>query len=94
MAGEDLERGAKRSANRSYSWRSYDDNFGTQSDEWRSWLVPTFVLANVVVFVAVMFVNDCPRSRSQSGNCVARFLGRFSFQPLRQNPLFGASSST
>ncbi|CAN1751940.1 RHOMBOID-like protein 3 [Linum perenne] len=39
-----------------------------------------FVVANVAVFVAAI--------------CVARFLGRFSFEPTRDNPLFGPSSST
>ncbi|KAL6127756.1 hypothetical protein ACLB2K_071119 [Fragaria x ananassa] len=28
------------------------------------------------------------------GKCVARVLGKFSFQPLKENPLFGPSSST
>ncbi|KAL2334641.1 hypothetical protein Fmac_015854 [Flemingia macrophylla] len=62
---------------------------------WTSWLVPLFVAVNVVVFVAAMYVNDCPRKNlSFQGDCVARFLGRFSFQPLRENPLFGPSSQT
>ncbi|KAM6555930.1 hypothetical protein CsatB_002949 [Cannabis sativa] len=47
------------------------------------------------MFIVVMYVNDCPKNNSGfQGNCVARFLGRFSFQPLKENPLFGASSST
>lgn len=58
---------------------------------WVPWLVPLFVVANVAVFIAVMYVNDCP---SNSGSCVARSLGRFSFQPLKENPLLGPSSST
>ncbi|KAH1233682.1 RHOMBOID-like protein 2 [Glycine max] len=62
---------------------------------WTSWLVPLFVAVNVVVFFVVMYVNDCPRKNlGFEGDCVARFLGRFSFQPLRENPLFGPSSST
>jgi hypothetical protein len=40
-----------------------------------------------------MYVNDCPKN-SFSDTCVASFLGRFSFQPLKENPLFGPSSST
>nr|ALN97004.1 hypothetical protein [Populus tomentosa] len=58
---------------------------------WVPWLVPLFVVANVAVFIAVMYVNDCP---SNSGSCVARSLGRFYFQPLKENPLLGPSSST
>ncbi|KAL4573560.1 hypothetical protein LXL04_020370 [Taraxacum kok-saghyz] len=61
-----------------------------------SWLIPVFVIVNIAVFVVLMYVNDCPKhNRSRTyGKCVARFLGRFSFQPLRENPLFGASSNT
>ncbi|EPS62620.1 hypothetical protein M569_12168 [Genlisea aurea] len=69
---------------------------------WISWLVPLFVVANIAVFVVEMYLNDCPRlirdgyfsSDGGQGNCVGRFLGRFSFQPLSENPLFGPSSST
>ncbi|KAL4188804.1 hypothetical protein AMTRI_Chr08g162260 [Amborella trichopoda] len=58
---------------------------------WVSWLVPLFVAVNVAVFVVVMFVNDCPK---HSDRCIATFLGRFSFQPFKENPLLGPSSST
>nr|AIY60747.1 rhomboid protein Ginbi_RBL8c [Ginkgo biloba] len=59
--------------------------------KWSSWIIPLFVLGNVVLFIVAMFVNDCPK---KIDNCVIRFLGRFSFQPLKENPLFGPSSST
>ncbi|KAI7996107.1 RHOMBOID-like protein 1 [Camellia lanceoleosa] len=62
-----------------------------QSKKWFSWLIPSFVVANIVMFVITMFVNDCPKN---SGSCVAGFLGRFSFQPFKENPLLGPSSST
>ena len=62
---------------------------------WTSWLVPMFVAANCVVFIVAMYINDCPRKNpGVQGECVARFLGRFSFQPLSENPLFGPSSLT
>ncbi|XP_059304843.1 RHOMBOID-like protein 3 [Lycium ferocissimum] len=61
---------------------------------WISWLIPLFVVVNVVMFVVVMYFNNCPKHDDSGGSCVARFLGRFSFQPLRENPLFGPSSST
>ncbi|MED6133663.1 Retinoblastoma-like protein 1 [Stylosanthes scabra] len=61
---------------------------------WFPWLVPSFVVANVVLFIATMYVNDCPKHYVVGGSCFAPFLGRFSFQPLKQNPLFGPSSST
>lgn len=60
---------------------------------WFPWLVPTFVVANIAVFLVTMYVNDCPK-HSLRDSCVASFLGRFSFQPLKENPLFGPSSST
>ncbi|KAK3409981.1 hypothetical protein EUGRSUZ_J02047 [Eucalyptus grandis] len=58
---------------------------------WVTWLVPSFVVANVVMFLVTMYVNDCPK---KSGFCIARFLGRFSFQTLKENPLLGPSSDT
>ena len=92
MAGEDLEsRGAKSRG--SYS----NSSFAIEEREtnWTSWLIPVFVVANVAVFVVAMYVNNCPKHNSGSeGKCVARFLGRFSFQPMKENPLLGHSSST
>ncbi|KAJ9698436.1 hypothetical protein PVL29_007496 [Vitis rotundifolia] len=58
---------------------------------WFPWMVPTFVVANIVMFLITMFINNCPKN---SVSCVADFLGRFSFQPLKENPLLGPSSST
>ncbi|KAK9072932.1 hypothetical protein SSX86_009368 [Deinandra increscens subsp. villosa] len=71
----------------------YSESSDTQ---WTSWLVPMIVVANVAMFVIIMIVNDCPKHQNVSfeGKCVARFLGRLSFQPLKENPLFGPSSST
>ncbi|KAK7272064.1 hypothetical protein RJT34_28441 [Clitoria ternatea] len=71
---------------------AYDRNFSLFK-RWFPWLVPLFVVANVVVFITTMYVNDCPKN-SFRDSCVASFLGRFSFQPLKENPLFGPSSST
>ncbi|KAL6987634.1 hypothetical protein U1Q18_013381 [Sarracenia purpurea var. burkii] len=59
--------------------------------KWSPWLTPSFVVANVLMFAITMYVNDCPKN---SVSCVAGFLGRFSFQPLKENPLLGPSSST
>ncbi|KAK4270334.1 hypothetical protein QN277_023380 [Acacia crassicarpa] len=58
---------------------------------WFPWLIPFIVIANIVVFVITMYVNNCPKN---SVSCIARFLGRFSFQPLKENPLLGPSSLT
>ncbi|KAJ8750497.1 hypothetical protein K2173_015642 [Erythroxylum novogranatense] len=57
---------------------------------WKPWLVPTFVVANIVMFIVVMFENNCPQN---SGSCVGKLLGRFSFQPMKENPLLGPSSA-
>ncbi|XP_058104814.1 RHOMBOID-like protein 2 [Magnolia sinica] len=69
--------------------------FETSERQWTSWIIPMFVVANVAVFIVTMFINNCPRKHDQTnGRCVVRFLGRFSFQPLRENPLLGPSSAT
>ncbi|XP_078445630.1 RHOMBOID-like protein 3 [Wolffia australiana] len=84
MVGGNLENGGRREVMRA-------------EVRWRSWLVPLFVVANVVMFVVTMYENNCPardRYLYERNKCVARFLGRFSFQPLRENPLFGPSAST
>jgi hypothetical protein len=59
--------------------------------------VPTVIVACIAVFIVEMWVNDCPKHGSALGagqGCVAGFLRRFSFQPLRENPLLGPSSAT
>ncbi|KAF3321336.1 inactive rhomboid protein 1-like protein [Carex littledalei] len=61
--------------------------------EWTSWVVPMFVVANVAMFIVAMYVNNCPANPNPYGSCVANFLRRLSFQPLRQNPLLGPSST-
>lgn len=67
----------------------------TSDTQWTSWLVPMIVVANVVMFIVIMLVNDCPKNTvGYRKQCVAKFLGRLSFQPLSENPLFGPSSST
>lgn len=58
---------------------------------WLPWLIPAFVVANAALFIITMYVNDCPKN---SVYCFAGFLGRFSFQPLKENPLLGPSSNT
>ncbi|KAI5066899.1 hypothetical protein GOP47_0017427 [Adiantum capillus-veneris] len=55
-----------------------------------SLLVPVIVTISFLLFVVTMYVNDCP---AHSHNCTLSALGRLSFQPLSDNPLFGPSSS-
>ncbi|KAK7293065.1 hypothetical protein RJT34_15926 [Clitoria ternatea] len=58
---------------------------------WVPWLIPFFVIVNVIVFIITMYVNDCPKNLV---HCIAPFLGRFSFQPFKENPLLGSSLLT
>ncbi|CAN6382173.1 unnamed protein product [Urochloa humidicola] len=60
---------------------------------WSPWIVPGATVACVALFVVTMYVNDCKR-HSSSSKCAAGFLGRFAFQPLKENPLLGPSSAT
>ncbi|KAL1190098.1 RHOMBOID-like protein 2 [Cardamine amara subsp. amara] len=93
MANRDVERGGKKNRGANNNNYFYDESSG--DTYWTSWLIPVIVVANLAVFIAVMFVNDCPKKITGANKaCVARFLGRFSFQPLKENPLFGPSSST
>ncbi|XP_020087391.1 RHOMBOID-like protein 2 [Ananas comosus] len=62
--------------------------------QWFPWLVPTFIVANVALFIITMFVNDCPGNVGADSCVLRRLLGRFAFQPLRENPLLGPSSTT
>ncbi|KAJ4967479.1 hypothetical protein NE237_019328 [Protea cynaroides] len=57
-----------------------------------TWVISLFVVLHIVAFAATMFVNDC--WTNSNGDCVLKFLGRFSFQPIRENPSLGPSSST
>ncbi|KAF3779433.1 RHOMBOID-like protein 2 [Nymphaea thermarum] len=67
--------------------------FGSRYDrKEKAWVVSLAVALKLVVFVVAMFVNDCPRK--SHGDCLFRSLRRFSFQPLRENPMLGPSPST
>ena len=97
MANQDLERGGTKSRNNYPSAGNYSNPYyvETSENQWTSWLIPMFVVANIAVFIIAMYINNCPKNNSGfEGNCVAKFLGRLSFQPLKENPLFGPSSST
>ncbi|GJN05188.1 hypothetical protein PR202_ga22797 [Eleusine coracana subsp. coracana] len=61
---------------------------------WSPWIVSAATVACIAVFVVTMYVNDCPRHRSAVGGCTVTFLGRFAFQPIKENPLLGPSSAT
>ena len=93
-----LPSSAPNSSNQQAGNSNHNNHHGTsdyaeikQFKKWVSWLIPLFVVANVIMFVITMYVNNCPKN---SVDCVADFLGRFSFQPFKENPLLGPSSST
>ncbi|RDX62878.1 RHOMBOID-like protein 2, partial [Mucuna pruriens] len=92
MARRDVESGGGGTKNIGTEENYSAPHVYEDETHWTSWLVPMFVVANIAVFVVTMYINDCPKN-NQSG-CVARFLGRFSFQPMQENPLLGPSSST
>lgn len=99
MGSRDLEKNRDVNNNQSYNQVNYPQqssgyHIETSERQWTSWLVPMIVVANVAMFIVVMFINNCPKNNFGFDGCVARFLGRFSFQPLRQNPLLGPSSNT
>lgn len=92
LPGEDLESRGSKNRGSSYSSSSVIEDSETQ---WTSWLVPLFVVGNVALFVVAMYINNCHKENSRvQGKCVAGFLGRFSFQPWKENPLLGPSSET
>ncbi|KAM6556847.1 hypothetical protein CsatB_003866 [Cannabis sativa] len=97
MSNQDLERGGTKARGNQNPHGNYTNPYYVETSEhqWTSWLIPMFVVANIAVFIVAMYVNNCPRNNLKfEGACVAKFLGRLSFQPLKENPLFGPSSST
>ncbi|KAE8055265.1 hypothetical protein FH972_012116 [Carpinus fangiana] len=93
LSSTDLERGGGKG--RRANGPSGNYYVDSADREWTSWLIPMFVVANVAVFVVAMYINNCPKNKlALDEACVAKFLGRLSFEPLRENPLFGPSSST
>ncbi|KAF7814347.1 RHOMBOID-like protein 5 [Senna tora] len=62
---------------------------------WFPWLVPLVFVANVALFGYSMYYNDCPEHIDTDRECIlSDVLGRFSFQPFKENPLLGPSTRT
>ena len=61
---------------------------------WFSWLVPLIFAANIAMFVYTMYYNDCPAHGNKDDCLFHKYLGRFSFQPFKENALLGPSSNT
>ncbi|WVZ04403.1 hypothetical protein V8G54_025209 [Vigna mungo] len=103
MAKRDLETSGGRTKNNraeeNYTAHESSNIYEVET-HWISWLVPMFGIANIVVSVICMYINNCLKNNFGShGCCVTKFLGRFSFEPmqenaLQENSLLGLSSST
>ncbi|MED6143602.1 hypothetical protein PIB30_007546 [Stylosanthes scabra] len=63
-------------------------------EQWLSWLVPVIFISNIGMFVYTMYRNDCPDYLNKDSCFLSEYLGRFSFQPLRENPLLGPTTRT
>ncbi|XP_057457616.1 RHOMBOID-like protein 5 [Lotus japonicus] len=61
---------------------------------WTPWLVPLIFVVNIVMFVYSMYINDCPAYINNEVCLFTEYLGRFSFEPFRENPLLGPSIRT
>ncbi|XP_022631874.1 uncharacterized protein LOC111240668 [Vigna radiata var. radiata] len=98
VARRDLESGGGRTKNNKAeeNYTAHESSNLYEADSrWTSWLVPMFVVANIVVFVISMYINNCFENNPGSqGSCMAKFRGRFSFEPKQGNLLLGSSSST
>ncbi|XP_077213833.1 RHOMBOID-like protein 1 [Tasmannia lanceolata] len=91
-----MERGSstevnQRRLNHPLGFNSINTRLNSSEGRWIAWLVPLIIVANSILFAITMFVNNCPKN---SPSCIATFLGRFSFQTLKENPLLGPSSIT
>ncbi|KAJ0076223.1 hypothetical protein Patl1_34494 [Pistacia atlantica] len=60
-------------------------------ETWCTWLVPLIFLVCIFMFGYTMYVNDCPETTGPENCILYHPLGRFSFQPLTENHLFGPS---
>ncbi|WVZ23345.1 hypothetical protein V8G54_001889 [Vigna mungo] len=91
MARRDLETGGGRTKNNrtKESYTAHESsNLYEAETHWISWLVPMFGVANIVVSVICMNINNCLKNNFGShGGCMAKFLGRFSFEPMQENAL-------
>ncbi|XP_022640707.1 RHOMBOID-like protein 2 isoform X1 [Vigna radiata var. radiata] len=89
MARRYLETGGGRPKNNSTE-ENYiaheSSNIHEVDTHWTSWLVPMWWLLILLFFVISMDLNNCVKNNfgPQCG-CVAKFLGRFSFEPMQEN---------
>ncbi|KAD6796341.1 hypothetical protein E3N88_07237 [Mikania micrantha] len=70
MTGDDLERRRRPKDS------SRTESYVRTETYWTSWLIPVFVVANIAVFVVIMYVNNCPKHNRMriDGKCVASYV--------------------
>ncbi|XVF74719.1 hypothetical protein PTKIN_Ptkin13bG0134200 [Pterospermum kingtungense] len=64
------------------------------SEPWFTWLLPLIFVANVIIFIYTMYINDCPGTYGPDNCLFYEYLGRYSFQSFKDNPLIGPSLYT
>lgn len=50
---------------------------------------PVVMVASIVVFILMMYENNCPRHIGPGRACVGKWLKPLSFQPWSENPMLG-----
>ncbi|XWS16440.1 hypothetical protein CRYUN_Cryun34aG0087600 [Craigia yunnanensis] len=63
-------------------------------EPWFAWLMPLVFVANIVMFVVTMYINNCPATTGAEKCLFYNNLRRFSFQSFMDNPLLGPSLIT
>ncbi|KAH1055153.1 hypothetical protein J1N35_033218 [Gossypium stocksii] len=86
---DDIEKGSRRPCH-----KSKIPPPPPQPKPWKPWLMPLAFVANTSVFIYTMYVNDCPHTSGTSKCILYEYLGRYSFQRFKENPLLGPSYIT
>lgn len=87
----DVERGAVRNG----MYPSYVQPVRKPPRRWFPIFTLLAFVANIVVFVIVMYKNNCPAHVTAGQRCLLQSsFKRMSFQPWKENPLLGPSSAT
>ncbi|KAG0582261.1 hypothetical protein KC19_3G046700 [Ceratodon purpureus] len=55
--------------------------------------VPVIMVGNIVVFILMMYYNNCPNNITAGRKCVGDWLKPLSFQPWDENPMLGPRSA-
>jgi hypothetical protein len=58
------------------------------------WLILSFVVIHVVIFICILYINNCPKDTYPLKACFPAIFGRFAFQSTKQNPVLGPTRAT